>query len=741
MKKMFILVIGIVATISIYSQEVFYYCNNKKISFETNCQYIAVWLYDNDTVGLKQIIDSKYEIISLDKELVTANTIGTFDKAEKLEYFLVRLKSIFPIDEKSAIELKKNINSLSSVAYSSFAIKNAFKDDMFFSNQLCIKLKKENDIESLKAESLKYKVKILGSIEFMPLWYTLICDKNSIGTSNEIANVISQSNLFQVAEPNILNCVIRTCVNDQYFGSQWLLNNTGQNGGAAGVDIKVCNAWQTTKGVPDIVTAIIDGGFEMNHPDLQANVFGQGYNASTQSSPSVVFDDHGTLCAGIVAAKGNNNLGVSGVAPNSKIMSVSINFNTATDAVVARAIKYASLNGASIISCSFNVPETSIISNAIFEAATDGRNGLGCVMVFASGNDNTLPLYPSFVSPELVLCVGGVDRCGIRSGTIASVPNSCEPWCSGCVPGSCFGPELDIVAGGTSIYTTDRQGNTGVTTGDYASFSGTSAACPAVAGVAALILSENPCLYSDYVHDIICRSGQKLSNYSFSTTSTRPTRLGSWNEEVGHGLVNAQECVRIANNYYLQAITESSSSAKSILYKNIWAGESVDPLKAIGIYQITATADVSLVATNSINLMPGFSALSGCKFSATIDNNALCTHSNPVFKREDVAESSEIKLADLLESKIMSSDIIKIYPNPTNNLVTLDINAIKENMANIVVSDIQGKILYNTILNNNSGENRHTLSVFDRFSAGVYFIKVCVNDNCQTFKVIKNDKM
>jgi len=102
----------------------------------------------------------------------------------------------------------------------------------------------------------------------------------------------------------------------------------------------------------------------------------------------------------------------------------------------------------------------------------------------------------------------------------------------------------------TRVYTTDLQGPKGKNTapspvGDYrAGFRGTSAACPQVAGIAALILSVNPNLYEHEVRSIIEMTCRKLDRYEFKNTSNHPS--GTWNREVGYGLVDAEAAVQAA---------------------------------------------------------------------------------------------------------------------------------------------------------------------------------------------------
>jgi subtilisin family serine protease len=337
-------------------------------------------------------------------------------------------------------------------------------------------------------------------------------------------------------------------VGNTLWPEQWNLKNTGQGGGTPGIDINVESAWNITQGNSNIKIAIVDEGVDLTHPDLQANLLtGLGFDATGAGSGGSYTgnDAHGTSCAGVIGAI-NNSIGVVGVAPGCRMIPVKV-FNNGGGSInnASAGLNYACNAGADVINNSWGFWGTpsptseAMMTSVINNCVNSGRNGKGCVVVFCTHNDGDAIRYPAYL--DNVIAVGSVTCVGKR------------------VSDSNYGDALDVVApvgGGmysinnTQVYTTDLQGSLGENTasgtaGDYRSdFRGTSAACPQVAGIAALILSVNPNLTAQEVRDIIDMTAQKLNGYVFQTTSAHPN--GSWNNEVGYGLVDAQAAVQAA---------------------------------------------------------------------------------------------------------------------------------------------------------------------------------------------------
>jgi thermitase len=317
--------------------------------------------------------------------------------------------------------------------------------------------------------------------------------------------------------------------NDPYFGKQWFLNNRGQliwyerflflgkipimwpTRGLPDADIDAPEAWEITTGSPDVVIAILDTGIDYTHPDLAANIWNnadeipgngidddhngyiddvRGWDFYNHDNDPKDDHGHGTLCAGIAGAVGNNGVGIAGVAWNCKIMSVKILNETGWEAPwedVAAAIKYAADNGANVISMSFGVYEV----HYILEDAVNYAYSKGVFLCAAAGNDNTDNVsYPC--AYDNVTAVGWTNLKDQASSY------------------SCYGDWVDIAAPGNLIYSTMPTYH--VTDNDYGMpqnytfHAGTSAATPMVAGVAALLLSKDPSLSPDEVKALLCNN-------------------------------------------------------------------------------------------------------------------------------------------------------------------------------------------------------------------------------------------
>ena len=298
--------------------------------------------------------------------------------------------------------------------------------------------------------------------------------------------------------------------NDPLLNDQWHYNNDGHIAGTkVGADANVFKAWETgVTGSKDVVVAIIDGGFQVDHPDLKDNVWintaelnGKpgvdddgdgyvddiyGYNFVINSS-DINAHSHGTHVAGTVGATNNNGIGVCGVAGGSdgkggvKMMVCQVFDSRASSSAVAdfgASIVYAADRGASIAQCSWGAGVADEEDKSVTEAVDyftkngggDKMNGGLCI--FASGNNGEEGnYYPGCL--DKVVAVGSM----APDGSVAYYSNR--------------GKWVDVTAPGGLEDNGQQYGVLStLPNSTYGYNEGTSMACPHVSGIAALILSK-----------------------------------------------------------------------------------------------------------------------------------------------------------------------------------------------------------------------------------------------------------
>jgi thermitase len=297
------------------------------------------------------------------------------------------------------------------------------------------------------------------------------------------------------------------------------------------------DAWQIQSGSPSIKIAILDEGVHIEHPDLQAAVVGSydGIDDDSFQTPNG-WDGHGTACAGLAAATPCNDVGIRGSGGGCSLLAVRIAFSEfpggpwiTTNEVIARAIGWSWRNGADILSNSWGggLPSGAIIEE--FEKARRlGRQGLGCVIVVAAGNDHGPVSFPGSLAEVLTVAAS-------NQYDEAKTPTSAdgETWW-----GTNHGPEIDLAAPGVHNLTTDIGGALGYDPTDYAgTFNGTSSATPIVAGICGLVLSANPAMREQEVRELLRNTAAKAGSTPYA---------GGRNDYFGHGRVDALAAVQAA---------------------------------------------------------------------------------------------------------------------------------------------------------------------------------------------------
>ena len=326
-----------------------------------------------------------------------------------------------------------------------------------------------------------------------------------------MANELASDPRVQWAEPDMQFSVQKSLIpNDTGFGNEWHIVNTGQFGGTPGFDMDGDLAWDITTGSASTKVLVMDDGVQQDHPDLNLLPGSDFTSEGGDGGPHNVCDDHGTGTAGTISAVINNGLGAAGIAGGSPVLSARIGISnipcngtfSALNSWFVDALAWGESQGARVTNASVSIGASSSLTNKYVTTHTNGM-----VHFAAAGNAGSPTVsYPA--SLGVVHAVAAVTQ----QGNLASFSN--------------YGSQLSISAPGTSVYTT-------AVNSSYQFFSGTSAASPAAAAVAALMLSVDSSLTSAEVDNLIRCSAQDLGDVGFD-------------ESFGHGFVNMLWAVQAA---------------------------------------------------------------------------------------------------------------------------------------------------------------------------------------------------
>jgi hypothetical protein len=386
------------------------------------------------------------------------------------------------------------------------------------------------------------------------------CTKNS-SNPIKVCNMLEQLSMVTCAEPDF-DIPLETYEAfpiDQLLKDQWQFENTGsisftRKRTKVGADAKIKKAWEFmgNTGSSDIRIALIDSGFDLQHGDFRGKIVAP-YDISTQSSRLRVgspMETHGTPCASIALANADAS-GLIGVAPKAHFIPVQKPSFSAND--LKRMFDHCVNSGADIISASWGTVDqnfhlNSYKRNIIKNAATRGRNGKGCVILFAAGNEGVNKINNFALLPE-VIAVGATD-----SNDEHPQYSNTGRELSICAPSDGDIPVLAAKASWDKSKSLKDYVNGPASFGQYKAFGGTSAATPLVAGVCALILSVNPDLYAWEVKEILQQTADKVGNQ-------RDYRNGH-SQIFGYGRINALKAVQ-------EAERRKNKSQPSIEHKTI----------------------------------------------------------------------------------------------------------------------------------------------------------------------------
>lgn len=519
----------------------YFYSGGKKIPIVLDRNRIAVKF--RETVPIKDV----YSILPTFHQLSAPRELETQDLA-RANIFLISL--VEPLTVQNMQALKANLLRSELVEkVGDVYLYGKAESLLILTDEFVVKFKPEITPEQIESLNTKKRIEIVSKSKNVKNQFILKVTPESEGNALEIANQYYESELTEYAHPNFITMFERRfSPNDPYYPHQWHLNNTGQDGGQVEADIEIQEAWDITTGDASIRIAILDDSIEKNHEDLQANIVASWDFTDDDDDPSPGFTDyHGTSVAGIAAAVGNNDKGVAGVSYSSKIVAVRLG-NEIED--FAEVFYWAADTGrADIISNSWGllIPAPDMVVEAIHDVTTDGRDGKGCIVLFAAGNSNndiSNPAAGELAALDSVIAVGSSNNKDVRScyscwGEDLDVLAPSSTWLSP----PCLGPKPDDAVG---TWTTDQSPggfNEGSpprpdAAGRYTQdFGGTSSACPTAAGTVGLLLSVNPDLTRMEVQNILQATAEKIAPGDATYDAN------GFSDHYGYGRINAYRAI------------------------------------------------------------------------------------------------------------------------------------------------------------------------------------------------------
>jgi len=392
--------------------------------------------------------------------------------------------------------------------YTSLIINDGFGGEMeVAAGELLVSFGKQTDIRRHSAAFNTLEVEPLSLVDIDTATYRIrvASDDDLVEARDEI----SSHPEVAFAEYNyIYHLSDHPAPNDYYWTSKWDLTR-----------MNILDAWDIEEGSSDVIVAVIDSGVDLNHPDLVNRVMnGADFVSGGDGLGGEVDGDgmdnnfngwtdenvgHGTHCAGIIGAESYNGIGTAGVNINVTILPLRIfpvdGDGGASVSSISSAMTYARSHGAGVISLSLGSPYySSTLANAVQAAVNDDVS-----VVCAAGNSSTDAIYYPAGHP------GAIAVASIDSSDSVSYFSNYGDWVDICAPGSSI----------RSTYYNDT----------YCLMSGTSMACPEVAGVVALIRAYKPSFSETEVAEALVNGADE------SVYDSNPGFIG----ELGSGCVDA----------------------------------------------------------------------------------------------------------------------------------------------------------------------------------------------------------
>jgi subtilisin family serine protease len=396
----------------------YYLVRGKKIFIRRDANRMVVKFKDNDFARLKSTAhlpeaqtSALHSALGVSAPEMILSLERQFDKRR-----IAIIRAHPKADKKLLRSRIKDFNTSPSVEYSYplFITKSGI-DELVLTDEIVARFSPEYSEQEVRQFCAQNGLSLIRRTRGRLNVYLLRLNDPKARSSLEVANSLNNEEGIVWAEPNFLSGIKRN-TSDPLYINQWHLNNTGQGAGTVDADVDAPEAWALQTASSDIVIAIIDDGVDLAHEDLEIwrnygewgdgkesnglDDDGNGYVDDYQGwdfldddndpNPAHSIDNHGTACAGVAVAKGNNNIGVTGIASGSPVLPIKIIKGNSWVGAIEKgeAIEYAA-DMADVISGSWSTVSSGYVKDAIDYAVTSGRGGLGCPVFFAVGNEAT----------------------------------------------------------------------------------------------------------------------------------------------------------------------------------------------------------------------------------------------------------------------------------------------------------------------------------------------------------------
>lgn len=715
---------------------------------------------------IDQNVTIKYEYKDFTQSLTSSSTHGNYDANKILIYF-----------NKSA--LKMNVINDKNILFGKLI---DFVQDSTCSkiNQLINKSLKCQDFNASKifynlTESDSISISRQGdNVKVPPFYGALIIETPNnfdiLMASDTLSHIkpdINYANLNQAYELTF----VPNDAKFQSFDQASLAPTPTFNSG----DVNCTQAWNYTKGKPYINVGVYDSGVDFNNTDLNGVVVG-GFDYWLNTSISATDQpDHGTGCAGIIAAKTNNGTGVAGIAGGDaslnqngvSIFNMRITGNgNITQFISTQKIAQAIVNGASganiggnalhVMSNSWTLNSLNVSYDGFIMDGMNFANRNGVVFVESSGNNGSgTPAFPSGLKEQVILCVGASGMDGHFQQ-----PSNGDNFTTN------HGYPMDLVAPGTSqLVSTTKVG-----TNNFGTFNGTSASAPHVAGAAALLLSYYnlpTASWDNLTHEdceVILQKGcTDLANSSYGESP-------GWDGKTGHGRLNIGASLAMIEKpkYKIRHIdpshyTTSSSKQVNTIVSNqlrFFAGNSSIAAGNyyMDIFETITTLNYSLGSSEQIvDAWPMYKASTGtayyppdiltdepwyCELISYNSNQAILkTYTcflkfniigQPINYQYPMASNGVNSAFSLLtydpnavsvKENNINISTFNVYPIPAKDNFTVAFNSNTASKGKIIIHDVVGKTIEEKNITFNQGVNTHTFSTAT-LNEGIYFVNL-----------------